>query len=56
EPVSRIILENVEDFRVTGFEADDSEESFSLNDDTPVAPLAVEVTIALGMQADQALS
>lgn len=47
EPVSRVILTAVEDFRVTGFQTEDEEDVFSLDDETPVAPRAVEVTIAI---------
>ncbi len=47
EPISRVILRGVEDFRVTGFEPADSEDEFSLDDSQPIAPLAVEVTVAV---------
>lgn len=48
EPVSQVLLEDVEEFRVTGFSGEDDDEGFSLDANNPAAPLAVEVVIATG--------
>jgi general secretion pathway protein J len=49
EPVSQIIMEGVTDFRVTGYQGDESDDlasDFELDDVGGAAPLAVEVVVA----------
>lgn len=46
EPISQLLLKGVTDFRVTGYQGDDPEDHFSLDDPGDAVPLAVEVVIA----------